>query len=124
MRLSMSSLAGTERTLVAVGTARLAVMLAAVRAAVPRSRAVRAGRSGRRRGRRPAEPWAGRLGAPGRLAAPGRRPALAPVGWAGPGWPAGAGRVPVAGGAALAAGPGSASSGRCSVRATVPVGGV
>ena len=35
--LSASSLAGTARTLVAVGTARLAVMLLTVRAAAPRS---------------------------------------------------------------------------------------
>src|SRR5260370_25625070 len=35
--LSTSSLAGTARTLVAVGTARLAVMLVTVRAAAPRS---------------------------------------------------------------------------------------
>ncbi len=38
MRLSISSLAGTDRTLVAVGTLRLAAMLTAVRAAAPRSR--------------------------------------------------------------------------------------
>ena len=37
IRLSASSLAGTARTLVAVGTARLAVMLVTVRAAAPRS---------------------------------------------------------------------------------------
>src|SRR5579863_493603 len=37
IRLSTSSLAGTERTLVAVGTDRLAVMLVTVRAAAPRS---------------------------------------------------------------------------------------
>src|ERR1700735_305646 len=37
IRLSTSSLAGTARTLVAVGTPRLAVMLATVRAAAPRS---------------------------------------------------------------------------------------
>ena len=36
MRLSISSLAGTARTLVAVGTARLASMLVTVRAAAPR----------------------------------------------------------------------------------------
>ena len=36
MRLSMSSLAGTARTLVAVGTGRLASMLATVRAGAPR----------------------------------------------------------------------------------------
>src|ERR1700712_2318877 len=36
MRLSQSSLTGTERTLVAVGTARLASMLATVRAGAPR----------------------------------------------------------------------------------------
>ena len=36
VRLSNSSLTGTERTLVAVGTARLASMLATVRAAAPR----------------------------------------------------------------------------------------
>ena len=35
--LSASSLAGIARTLVAVGTARLAVMLVTVRAAAPRS---------------------------------------------------------------------------------------
>jgi hypothetical protein len=35
--LSTSSLAGIARTLVAVGTARLAVMLLTVRAAAPRS---------------------------------------------------------------------------------------
>jgi hypothetical protein len=38
IRLSISSLAGMDRTLVAVGTVRLAVMLTAVRAAAPRSR--------------------------------------------------------------------------------------
>src|SRR5215831_275781 len=38
MRLSLSSLAGMDRTLVAVGTVRLAAMLSAVRAAAPRSR--------------------------------------------------------------------------------------
>src|ERR1700722_17588858 len=37
IRLSMSSLAGTTRTLVAVGTLRLAAMFCAVRAAAPRS---------------------------------------------------------------------------------------
>ena len=37
IRLSMSSLAGTARTLVAVGTLRLAAMFCAVRAAAPRS---------------------------------------------------------------------------------------
>src|SRR5690348_7454773 len=36
IRLSMSSLTGTERTLVAVGTARLASMFCAVRAGAPR----------------------------------------------------------------------------------------
>src|SRR5689334_15667571 len=38
MRLSTRSLAGMARTLVAVGTDRLAAMFAAVRAAAPRSR--------------------------------------------------------------------------------------
>src|SRR6266851_2818270 len=38
MRLSASSLAGMDRTLVAVGTVRLAAMFSAVRAAAPRSR--------------------------------------------------------------------------------------
>src|ERR1700742_2525389 len=38
MRLSISSLAGMSRTLVAVGTLRLLTMLIAVRAAAPRSR--------------------------------------------------------------------------------------
>src|SRR5580658_1972298 len=38
IRLSTRSLAGIARTLVAVGTARLAVIFAAVRAAAPRSR--------------------------------------------------------------------------------------
>src|ERR1700689_1917532 len=38
IRLSTSGLAGIARTLVAVGTVRLAVMFAAVRAAAPRSR--------------------------------------------------------------------------------------
>src|SRR5271170_7770420 len=37
IRLSMSSFAGTTRTLVAVGTLRLAAMFCAVRAAAPRS---------------------------------------------------------------------------------------
>src|SRR5215469_11671392 len=37
IRLSTRSLAGTARTLVAVGTARLAAMFTAVRAAAPRS---------------------------------------------------------------------------------------
>ena len=35
MRLSQSSFTGTERTLVAVGTVRLASMLATVRAGAP-----------------------------------------------------------------------------------------
>jgi hypothetical protein len=43
MRLSMSSLAGTARTLVAVGTVRLDSMLATTRAAAPRSGCGRAG---------------------------------------------------------------------------------
>src|SRR5580693_8701789 len=38
IRLSTRSLAGMARTLVAVGTVRLAVMFATVRAAAPRSR--------------------------------------------------------------------------------------
>src|SRR5208282_6464558 len=38
IRLSTRSMAGIARTLVAVGTVRLAVMFAAVRAAAPRSR--------------------------------------------------------------------------------------
>src|SRR3984885_11071508 len=42
IRLSISSLAGTDRTLVAVGTLRLAAMLTAVRAAAPHSRDVTA----------------------------------------------------------------------------------
>src|SRR5215472_8222508 len=46
MRLSMSSLAGTDRTLVAVGTPRLTVMLAAVRAPAPRSRVCSASAAG------------------------------------------------------------------------------
>ena len=37
MRLSMSSLTGTERTLVAVGTVRLTSMFCTVRAGAPRS---------------------------------------------------------------------------------------
>ena len=37
IRLSISSFAGTARTLVAVGTVRLAAMFCAVRAAAPRS---------------------------------------------------------------------------------------
>src|SRR4051794_6977570 len=44
MRLSISSLTGTERTLVAVGTVRLASMFCAVRAGAPR-RTVRVGSS-------------------------------------------------------------------------------
>src|SRR5215472_10018012 len=46
MRLSMSSLAGMERTLVAVGTARLAAMFVAVRADAPRSRRTSASGAG------------------------------------------------------------------------------
>src|SRR5580692_12436221 len=38
IRLSISAFAGTDRTLVAVGTARLAAMFVTVRAAAPRSR--------------------------------------------------------------------------------------
>src|SRR5215469_9799039 len=45
IRLSISSFAGTGRTLVAVGTVRLAVMFAAVRAAAPRSRTARSAAS-------------------------------------------------------------------------------
>src|SRR3954465_5671685 len=44
MRLSIRSLTGTERTLVAVGTVRLASMFCAVRAGAPR-RTVRVGSS-------------------------------------------------------------------------------
>src|SRR5215469_13229525 len=40
MRLSTSSFAGMGRTLVAVGTVRLAAMLTTVRAAAPRNRAI------------------------------------------------------------------------------------
>src|SRR5438552_1371552 len=46
MRLSMSSLAGTDRTLVAVGTVRLAIMFVAVRADAPRSRRTSASGAG------------------------------------------------------------------------------
>src|SRR5262252_608997 len=46
MRLSMSSLAGTGRTLVAVGTVRLAIMFVAVRADAPRSRRTSASGAG------------------------------------------------------------------------------
>ena len=52
IRLSTRSLAGTERTLVAVGTARLAVMLVTVRAAAPRSLLTSAPGGGRGRGLR------------------------------------------------------------------------
>ena len=65
MRLSMSSLAGTARTLVAVGTLRLAAMFCAVRAAAPRS-LLRSASARRGRGRR-----RGRLRGPVRAAAGG-----------------------------------------------------
>ena len=81
MRLSISSLAGTARTLVAVGTARLAAMLAAVRAAAPRSRISAApgtaGRQRRPRGRQAVLARAGRRSRPPRAVPP------APLAWAG-----------------------------------------
>ena len=43
VRLTSSSLAGTSRKLVAVGTSRLASMLATMRAAAPRNRAASGG---------------------------------------------------------------------------------
>src|ERR1700749_2296248 len=52
MRLSMSSLAGTARTEVAVGTERLAAMFWAGRAAAPRSRLRSAAEGGGTGGRR------------------------------------------------------------------------
>src|SRR5215831_11001236 len=67
MRLSTRSLAGIARTLVAVGTDRLAAMFAAVRAAAPRSRtSVAPAGAGRRAGPGPVR----RPGAPG----PARQP--------------------------------------------------
>ncbi len=67
MRLSISSLAGNARTLVAVGTERLATMFCAVRAAAPRSLASSASAGGG-----VARCWAcGACGATGALGAAG-----------------------------------------------------
>src|SRR3984885_6566598 len=66
IRLSMSSLAGTARTLVAVGTVRLAAMFCAVRAAAPRSLLRSASAGGGATG----EAWAGGTAAAAGLAAP------------------------------------------------------
>src|SRR5215470_9797291 len=99
MRLSMSSLPGTERTLVAVGTVRLAAMLAAVRADVPRSRTTSASGAG-------GAGWAAAAGAGGDGAAGG-------VGWAAGAVPAEEGTPAVEAGTAaepgLAAGAGRAA---------------
>src|SRR5712691_495505 len=102
IRLSTSSLAGTARTDVAVGTARLASMLATVREAAPRSRISLAARAAC-----PAvatspfgvaaEPEAGPSGPPGLVPVPGPAPERPPAGVP----PAG---VPPAGCAAGAAG--------------------
>src|SRR5215472_1062189 len=74
MRLSMSSLAGTARTLVAVGTVRLAAMFVAVRADAPRSLTTSAsGTGGAVAGAGPAVGWA--------------VVGWAVVGWAVVGWP-------------------------------------
>src|ERR1700685_3760481 len=93
IRLSTSSLAGMARTLVAVGTVRLAVMFAAVRAAAPRSRtsiaccASGGGGAGLAGAGRVDEtgagvPLAGAAGAPGAGAAVAGPPAAGP--FAGP----------------------------------------
>ena len=121
MRLSTSSLAGTERTLVAVGTARLAVMLTAVRAAVPRSRAVLAAAAGA--GAAGLAGWAaGGAGgaAAGARRAPSRPPGGRPRRGRGGGrrWRRGGGRLARLGGISRPLpGPGRAA-------AAVPAGGV
>src|SRR6185437_11303185 len=103
MRLSMSSLAGTARTEVAVGTERLAAMFWAVRAAAPRSRLRSASEGGGAAGG-----WLCWLGLPGALGAgaagaPGALGALGAV--AGGAGAVGAAGVAVAAGAlALAEG--------------------
>ncbi len=67
IRLSASSLAGMDRTLVAVGTPRLATMFSAVRAAAPRNRTTAsgaaAGAAGCWAGLPSGAGWAGRAGA-------------------------------------------------------------
>ena len=76
IRLSASSLAGMARTLVAVGTLRLAAMFSAVRAAAPRSRTTvscaAAALAGSPAGLPSGAGWAGRAGA---AAVPAGRPA-------------------------------------------------
>ena len=74
MRLSISSLAATARTLVAVGTPRLVSMFCAVRAAAPRSRVTSApagggGAAGLGAGAAGLAGAAGAAGATGTLAA-------------------------------------------------------
>src|SRR5258706_176282 len=84
MRLSTKSFAGTARTLVAVGTVRLAAMFAAVRAAAPRSRTWAAW-AGAGAGAAAAAGGAARAGGPARA---GPRAAPARPGEARRGWPA------------------------------------
>ena len=86
MRLSISSLAGNARTLVAVGTERLATMFCAVRAAAPRSLASSASAGGG-----VACCWA--CGAAGALGAAGVLGLAGPLGALGPGAGGGATRV-------------------------------
>src|SRR5215467_9784879 len=74
IRLSLSSFAGTDRTLVAVGTVRLAAMFSAVRAAAPRSRTPVAWDAASADGSAAARGWtgaAGAVGAPGAAGAGG-----------------------------------------------------
>src|SRR5580700_2770163 len=142
MRLSISSLAGTDRTLVAVGTLRLAAMLTAVRAAAPRSRDVSAaavagpalddvpdagGAAGRCGG---AAGAAGAAGADAGALAWAGGPAGAVVTPPGPpprgGWPPGLPLVPeVLAGPGAAVPPGSADWPCCSAAraAPLPAGG-
>src|SRR5256885_36094 len=98
MRLSISSLAGIARTLVAVGTDRLAVMFCAVRAAVPRSRASCAPGGGA------TVPGAGGAGGG---AGPGGREGAAGGGGGGREGAAGGGAAPSADGAGGAGGAGA-----------------
>src|SRR5271165_7654709 len=94
-RLTSKSLAGTVRTLVAVGTLRLSTMLATMREAAPRrGNGAASSAAGRTGGGAGAEGATG-TGAAGARAAVDPRPAAAPL-------PSLAGRGELAGGASVA----------------------
>src|SRR5215510_1615741 len=110
MRLSARSLAGMARTLVAVGTLRLAAMFSAVRAAAPRSRVTLSSAGAAAA----AGPGPGLPSAAGRAGAGGAPGVLGCAAAAGPDWPAaGAPGAGLPGAGAVAAAPAGAGPAGC-----------